>query len=446
MKDLPLIWDGDTSPVIRLKLMDGGAIRDTTGLVVRYDVFDPDLLPLSTALVATIPGGLVSPKSGGLVDIYLRGRESDWDGVGKTLLCFPRILAPFAPNDALAAQLLLNGSLDATTGGFADSWVKAASIAVYTAPVAGAEPLAQIFGTVQQAVTASAAGADYFEQAVTSAGVAGDVYTLGVWYRVNQVGGAKDNSNAISIRTDSTPTDDALSQMEVGSGYWRFLSVATTLSVSHAALTPRIVLTAHAGTWQFDETYFFKGGYRQISAEPFRLIVNPRVRTAKTGGNLIAGVGSFQQDSNSDGVADAWTKAGSGNTFTVNQDPAHVSFGSKSQKVVLSNASGTSLTLRKRGHFKSGETWRATVKYKNAGALTGAPAPGDFALKIQAGLYDSQAPATVTTDFAVTSQATFATVTASIVLTADVDRLEIVLNLNTVAGTAYFDDAQLTRV
>ena len=84
MIEIPAMWDGDQYPVRRFTLMDGGVVRDTTTCAVVFKVEDE-----SGNLLGTRPGVLVSPKSVGQVDLYLKGRATDFSGAGKVVVCAP---------------------------------------------------------------------------------------------------------------------------------------------------------------------------------------------------------------------------------------------------------------------------------------------------------------------------------------------------------------------
>lgn len=442
IKFLPEFYDGATLPVLRFKLQDAGGARSTLGLVVNFYFVS------NGQLIARRPGKLVSPQTGGLVDVYIRGRELDWDGAGKKITVYPRVFAPVGADGSIVSNLLLDPSFesDGNADGVADNWsLTAGSSAAYSL-ISSGEPLFSIFGGSQQVVRGGA-GTDSLTQVVATSLVAGDLVTAGVWVRMDDVTGTADGNEGLILAFDGAGETVVQPSFGLGSGDWRFISTGVVATSAHSQATVTLATKGpHTGTWQFDEAALFKGEYGQLSAEPFLLPVRPRMRPSKTGANLLAGIGSFEQDSNADGVADGWTKNGSGNTFSLDATPANVQDKKKSKKVVLANASTSSLSVLRRGHFKSGETWQASVRYKNGGALTGAPASGAFALQLRVAPFDDQSKTAGNTDITTANTAAFTTITVTKTLTADVDRLEVLLQLNSVTGTAWFDNVQLTRI
>ena len=105
MIDLVSMDDGISGPIYRFTCKDAGVVIDQSSCAVEAWVYD-EAGTLLTRRVC-LP---VSPKSTGQVDLMLLGRESDWDGLGKTLVVKPKIWAAVAPGGTAATNLLLNPS------------------------------------------------------------------------------------------------------------------------------------------------------------------------------------------------------------------------------------------------------------------------------------------------------------------------------------------------
>ena len=104
-----------------------------------------------------------------------------------------------------------------------------------------------------------------------------------------------------------------------------------------------------------------------------------------------------------------------------------------------------SLRVIKRGRFKSGEVWAASVRLITSGSLTGGGGTGGFGIKLGTQAFDGAAPISTTTNFG-TNLSVFTLYTAQITLDADRDSLVIDLLENGQTGTFWFDDLQLWRV
>jgi len=58
----------------------------------------------STATQVPLPGidpsvwqEIFQQKSGGIMDVFFRGVETDFDGAGGELICYPKLYVPLAP-------------------------------------------------------------------------------------------------------------------------------------------------------------------------------------------------------------------------------------------------------------------------------------------------------------------------------------------------------------
>lgn len=443
MKDLEPIQDGDHGPVLQLSLKDQGVVRDLSTMAVEVKIEDENKV-----LVATVPAVIESPKSAGIVSIYLPGRTTDWEGLGKSLLLTPKYYLATDKSGNPATNLLVNPSFDTDTtpaNGLADGWSNNVG-GVYTVEAAGQAP-PSIFGNTQKVVIVSGVGIDAVDQAVTSACVAGDKYGFGVWYRVSGVSGAKDNNNAYKIVPDTSPVDDALVQFEVGTHDWSFIYGSMVYGSAHSSFTPRIYMTGHSGTWQLDEAFFFKGEWRIKHGETMRLPIARRSRQPKSGGDSLFSVGEFEFDSNNDGVPDGWSKFGSQNTYVMEGRTAYVNSASGSRssvKVTLNNGTVDFLKFISRGKFSSAETWTMTIKYFIETNLTGSPT--SFGISVGSQQFDGSAvESNSSSNFQTTVTGGWLTKSVSLATTFNHNALECFINLNGVTGTMWIDDAKLTR-
>lgn len=450
MRELAPIPDGDTGPIYPFRLRDSSGDVDLAAIAVEFFVYDED-----GTLVARRVGRPVSPKSGGVLQLMLLGKETDWDGAGRGLILKPKIYGAVTPAGAWATNLLLNPSFDtdANADGIADSWaLQGAKTATWA--VASDDPWPpSIFGNYQLVAhaTISPLDPDYIQQAPTVSLSVGDRLSVGCWHRIlgvtsDAVGGVKNNNHAIFFRCGAQA--DTFAQFEIGTRDWYFITGSVVTPTAEAAATVGIDSRGTKSSNRYDDAFAFNGTWRILPVEPYRVWVRPTRSVTKTGGNIIARVGSFEQDSNSDGIPDGWRLPSAGtNTYSIEANPANVAHEDRSLKVVLAGATGKTLEYVRRGKFRSGETWRAKVKVKTSGALTGSPSAGQWAIQVRGDYFDGDAALQfgAATDFG-TSLAVFTEYQADIALTSDLSALVIVLNLNGVTGTAWLDQVQLSRV
>lgn len=444
--ELKGVRDGDQGPVYRFTIKDGGAVRDTSSVAVEFKIEDQD-----GAVVSTRPGVLVSPKSGGQVDLYLRGKETDWDGAGKVLILKPKLYYATAPAGTPATNLLLNPSFDTDTtpaDGTADSWAFDDTFTGTKSVASDGPAPGVVFGNYQQIDHNVLTDLGNYYQIVSIASVAGDKYSGGFWHRVHDATQAANDLHGFEVHTVPAQTTNPTVRLRVGTSDWYFMSHTITASAVTSSLRLNIRTVGTTGQNRFDDAFLFKGIWRVIHAAAMRLPVSPRSRVAKTGGNLLAGVGSFEQDSDSNGIPDGWARTGAAATISVDQDPANVYVGSKALKVVPTNgAQHQAVSTTKRGSFKSGETWRATVRYKNSGAVTGTPAAAAYCLVLQGDEFDEAAYSTTVTAFPTASTSAYTLFTADLALAANTSQLRVHLRFAEVSGASmWFDDMKLTRV
>jgi hypothetical protein len=431
VRELGSVWDGDQGPPIRISLKESsGAAKDLSNAAIECLIVEED-----GTLVARRPGVIVSPKSGGLVDIWIKGLETDWDGAGKVLYVKPRIWLAVSPTGTAATNELLNPSFDtdANSDGVADSWVKTGT---WTPTFITDGPMpAAIFGSAQGG--AVSATTFILSQAVTTSIAAGDIWMGGVWYRGSVTSGS------VRMRISD---GGLVVAMPSGVSDWVFLRSYRVFTATAASVELKAIEagTAASATFRVDDAFLFKGSWNVSPCDPLRLIVRGRARVAKTGGNLVAGVGGFEQDSNSDGLADGWAKTGTAVAYTREVDPDLLYSGRASQKCVLTDPTANLIWTQRRGHFKAGETWRASVRVLTSGTLSAGAGTGGFQLTLRTDDYDGAAqtastaltnPAAAWTDHA-----------ASITLAEDRNSLLVEVWLNGKTGTMWLDDVRLTRV
>jgi len=176
---------------------------------------------------------------------------------------------------------------------------------------------------------------------------------------------------------------------------------------------------------------------------PRRVIVQPRLRVPRAA-NQIQGIGSFEIDSDGDGLPDGWMKSSQSfsPTLTLEADPQHVLEGFKSLKVVC--ASGSDLPHIKtaiRGNFQAGQTYRASIQVKTSGTLTGV---SPF-LRLRTERFNTgqEIGSPASTGLTLGS---FTPFQSDITLTRNTNLLEFRFDFNNAAGTLWLDDAQLYRI
>jgi len=438
-KDLSPIWNGETGQVYRFQLKDSGAVLDTSACAVEFYVYDD-----AGTLLTRRAGIPVSPKSGGLVDLSLLGREIDWPAE-KHLILKPKIYVAVSPTGAVATNLLSTPSFDTDgdANGIADNWSLQGALTATWALVTDDPYPPVIFGSAQRVKHAGLADPDYIQQnpAVTLA--VGDRLSAGVWARhTGTAGAAASDTHALFFRRNGG--SNTYVRFQVTERDWYF--VQGTLTVDSAQSSAFMGIDARGTTLdnRFDDAFLFKGDWRTVPVDPLRIRVRNRQRVSKNV-NQIQGTGGFEEDTNGDGLADGIAKIGSGSVFTIDKDPGHVYQGRAAQKIALFNSSNHSVRAVKRGRFVNGEVWAASVRVITAGALTGGGGSGGFGVKISTQTFDGAAPLSATTNFG-TNLAVFTLYTAQITLDADRDALVVDVLLNGQTGTIWIDDLQLYRV
>lgn len=454
MRELQPFYDGDTGPIYPFRLKDSTGLVDLSAIAVEMYVYDE-----SGTFIARRAGLPVSPKANGVLNLMLLGRECDWDGVGRNLIVKPKIYGAISPTGTWATNLLVNPSFDAATGTnparLPDNWtLVGARTAVWDNYSNDPWPPA-ISGTFQLVNHASLADPDYIQQQPAVSMNPGDRLSVGCWHRIlgipgHAAGGVKNNNHGLFFRHGAQA--NTVAQFEIATRDWYFVTGSVVTPTVESGVTLGIDGRGTTSSNRYDEAFAFKGFWRTLPTDPYRVAVRPTRRVTKTGGNAIARVGSFEQDSDGDGIPDGWRLPSAGtNTYSLEADPANVAHEDRSLKVVLAGATGKTLEYVARGRYRAGETWRAKVKVKTLGALTGSPTNGQWAIQVHGDYFDGE-PETLQsgtiTNFG-TNLAVFTEYTSDITIATgglDLSALVIFLNFNGVTGTAWLDDVILTRV
>lgn len=441
--DLYSNFDGATGSVYRFQLRDESGIRNMASAAVEIEIFDHDGVQWGT-----LPGVIIGAKADGTVDLQMKGRESDWNGSPKDLYAVPKVYYATAPDGTPAVNLLLNPSFDAATGAsparLPDSWTLTGTRTATWDNHANeaVPPVIYAAGTFQSVVHATTSEPDYISQSPAVTLAVGDPLSVGCWHRMRQAIEAKNDNHGIFFRAGTEA--NTIIRFEVVESDWYFKTGTVYTTVAASAATMGLDARGTTGSNRYDEAFAFKGLWASTHAYARKIHVHGRSRIPKAS-NQIAGFGSFEQDTDANGVADAWLKLGTGGTFTIDRDPANVSHGRASQKVVLTDQSGVSLRHIARGRFKVGDTWRASVKAKTTGTLSSGSGTGGFNITLKTNDFDGAAVITASTNLGVTL-ATFTDHAASLAITT-ADRSELVIDipLNGKSGTMYLDDVRLER-
>lgn len=316
-----------------------------------------------------------------------------------------------------------------------------------------------IFGNRQRLYHASAAAnqVSFLIQTPNVTLSPGDRFSYGIWRRAKRDAGANilvGGGFYLRVNDGVDASQITFPDLDVD---WTFERQTLIASVAHTKFSYILACYDAIGFEnRFDEAFAFRGEWLNIPIEPRQVSVRPRRRPSKQPNAnfelLIKGWGGFEEDSNGDGVCDGWAKIGTGGTFSLDRDPANLNLGIEpsgrgAQKIVLSGQSGLYLTCILRGKFISGEEYRLQMYYKNAGALTGSPAAGDFGLQLSTEDFDGLYETTSTSgaNFPVTSATSYITRFRELTLAQDHDSLVVRIFLNGVTGTIWLDDAYLWR-
>lgn len=457
MRDLQPIFDGAQGSVRRFTLKDAAAeLHDLSTMAVQIKVRDA----VTRTTIATLPGICLGTKADGIVDVYIKGRETDWDGAGRELILIPKFYFATAPDRTPATNILANPSFDTGAGTVADSWTVGSVLGDMIYSINQDDPAPPvIFGKCQRSYAAiGSTTTAYLTQSPAGAVVAGDYFSCGVWYRASVAAGG----SVVGSEHYMTLLGGAnvlKTNFPVGDTDWTFVYAEKRATDAAANSSFALVnLDAKGYEIRYDDAFLFKGRWIIRTGEFLRLPVERRLRPSKTNfitANFIAGFGGFEVDSDANGVADAWTRFGSTNTYSMEYDPDHLDTSvvgagrSKgAQKVALASSSSDGLRLIYRGHFKAGERWRFDVKYKNSGALTGSPANGDFGIVIHTEAFDGtyETSSLLGANFNLTSVAAYATKFRELTLSEDHSVLVLDINLKTAGGgTLWLEDARLFR-
>lgn len=443
------IRDGDQGPVAVMELHDeNGAVLDSSMVAVELRLTQSD-----GTLLRTIPGVAQSPRSAGLIRFYLGGRETDWLGLGHTILAHPKIYIALAPDRTIATQLLLTPSFDVDTNadGIADNWTRSGSGPAHVLTVTDddvAPPTIYAGGKRQSSLHTAGGDTDFLTQSASVTLAAGDYISAGVWHRATLLAGLNGGANYYLMIPALGGIADQKTNFTDGDVNWNFIRVqGRVMSAASSASIKLATYSAINYRVCFDDAFLFKGQWSVETPDYFEIPVRPRPRKVKTQTHeMTDGVGSFEVDSDGDGLADGWANFASGATFTLDGAEFNTGFGSeKSQKITLVGAAGKFLRLIVRDKFLTSETWEFRVYYKTNGALTGSPGAGTFAPAISTQNFDGANEAAAGTNFN-TNQASWASSTATITLSADHGSLVCDVNLGNVTGSMWIDDVQLKRL
>jgi hypothetical protein len=448
LKDLKPIQDGDQGPIYRFTLKDGGVVSDRSSGAAAYHILDS-----TGTILATRPAHIIQAKANGQIDLLLKGLETDWEGQGKDLILLPLIYYAEAPGGGPATNLLVNPSFD-TGSTVADNWVQAGTLGGMIYEVRQDDPAPPvIFGKCQRSLSPAGGGSTaYIKQNPAVTVAKGDPFSFGVWHRAyavagSSIAGAEYYADAYTVFA----TDEVKVAFASGDLDWHFVYGTRVSTLGGSSLGLNLVnLDARGYEIRYDDAFLFRGNWRIFHADARRLPVKACTVIEKLpvpGPDLIPGAGGFEVDSDADGVADCWAKTTvSGATFSLDQDPANNSAGAKSQKVVLTATTGNMLRTAIRGNFLAGQRYRLIVTYKNAGAMAGSPAAGDFGPTLHTEEFDGPYEASGASNFNTGSQASFTPKVVSLTLANNHNVLVLDIKLDSVTGTVWLDSAELSRI
>ena len=448
------IWDGDT-PVLRFPLKDGTTLKDNSLCAVEFHIMDKK----GTTLVARRPGIAVSPRAGGMVDLMLQGDETDWAGLGTTLIVKPIIHVPIDPTGAPhTAQLLSDGSFEnlvvPPSSGY-NVWFHGGSTSncFYTryGPENGLVDTAppSIYGHYIQVTAGTNATNEYLAQSILGTTVVGHVYSGGVWARGENCQGAPDNTWCAAIYMGAYATlEGSYTNFDSGTFNWTFYRVSHRVTIGGAdgvqfqLRTMYPALGGGSGAMKrllVDDAYFFRGTWATYTPEPMRVVVKPRRRTTKWV-NQIAAIGSFEVDSNGDGVPDGWYST---NARIMSLDSKYFYTGSKSLKIAPTGVGALYFRTAIRGAFKAGELWEVSFRLKNLAPISRGSV---FTLSLFTNTFDSSLGKQTYSTSLPPGPVNWSRYSASLLLTADRAVLYFELRAIGTVGTFWIDDAQFTRV
>jgi len=439
------MWDGDTYPVIRVEMKDSGAARDLTNCATWIDVWKDG------AFLVRRPGRILTPKTAGLAEYFLGGRETDWAGVGGRLSLYPVLMVPYTAGGDIALNLLTNGGLDTFTGAapskLPTSWtlVGAQSTETFDGYCNDSKPPCLFEGGNFWLAQPGTTAVTHLEQSVTQNTVPGDYVTFGCWVRgTSQVAVTPGDDTAIEVFS-SGGADDVKTRFNATEFDWKFLTADQLTTVAHTSVGARLRYKGfNPGSLRFDESCLFVGRYKRLSMRSIPVVISPTAQPAKTT-NQIAGIGAFDRDSDSDGFPDGWmhTAAFSGVTPSIEQNPVNVYVSGKSLKLVLAASStGARIFTIRRGRFLNGETWRFTLRAQCTG-LSASASISIAATPFTNGASVRQFGASTSIGTTITFSTLYI---ADLTLTSDYDSLECRILIGDITGTLWLDDAQFYRV
>jgi hypothetical protein len=388
----------------------------------------------------------------------------------------PRAYVPFKSDGTLAANLLSNGSLDDVTGSSPTQtpvgWVLVGTPGSNEKFAGGSsDPYPPVIsdgspGRYWEVQTGPAPGTS-LEQTYGTAIGNGKWVSIGAWVRSHVVAGSAvtppNDSSSLKIDfTGGNPADDILVRFPQPSSDWSFIRTERRLTTP--SVTAAVVKLLYAGspdtTFRFDDVMLFEGRYRMVTGQKQRLIVRPSLKPRKaSGGNLIAGVGGFERDSDNDGLPDGWVVTTTGThdagfdgsyvragvTYSLQIDPDLIRTGRAALNVVTSSVlANTGFATVVRGRFLSGEVWEFSAWIRIGPSFSSSPLIQLLSEQFNdTGVAEQVAQTSVPTS----NSGTYTRYSVQLALTGDCDALECRIWLAGItSGGMQIDDCSLTKV
>lgn len=436
---LRAMYDGSTYPVHSFPFSSESGPLDLSVCAVWFDIWKDG------SFLIRRPGSIANPSTAGVAELFIKGSETDWGGRGAHLVVRPTIMIPYTEGGVVAVNLSLNSGfdVDSNADGIADNWTQIGTkTALWSVDDKDEKPAVIGQGGNYQSVRhATTSENDYIQQSAIVTVNPGDRLSVGVWHRIDGDGGATGINHAIFFRCGGQTNSWA--QFQVGRRDWYFTSSSVVSPTSETGVTFGLDARGTTLTQRYDNFVAFIGDWRRQFTDPYRLRVHPRLRVPKTS-NRLAGVGSFEKDSNLDGLPDGWMKVGTFTpTVSLDRTPGNFTDGESSLKVVGTGVIGGVQNLKHevRAKFLQGETWRMSLQYKTQGALGGLVP----AMQMQYVSFDSHASQTSTVPLG-TNVPTFTAYTCDYSFATDCECLFLMLRFGGVSGTLWIDDVQLRKL
>lgn len=391
MRALTPCWDGDT-PTYRFPFVAGGLPKDTSTFAIEFYLYDEG----TGALIGVRPGIAVSPRSGGKYDLVMEAPDTDEDGAGRVLIVKPVAYVPIQEDGTPATNVLANLSFETDTNadGIPDEWSIGGNGSVASALLTTAPAPNAIWGKcVKLSQISNGSTPRFFCDDTTVGPGPGTLVSAGMWVRTYRITGPAglDHSLCLSIGGSGTPVDFAFTPLAIGTSKWRFVTVSnrvmhTQTGQMELQIRMSYALFGWSGYLELDDPFLFHGQWARFPLEARRVDVRGRPTIVKTVGNLIAGYGSFEQDSDGDGLADGLINLASNCTFSLDREPDNVADGLSSQRIVMAQSTAKKIRIGLRGRFGNGETWHAGLKVRTSRVETACTTNGTTAV-VKAGAF-----------------------------------------------------------